>query len=117
MKMAAKTQRVAKIAKPMSRHTKSSNVQIRLHRSQKSIIQMAAHIENTTMSNFMVEQAYSAAQEVIADQSEYSLSKKKWKEFCEVLDRKERNIPALSKLLNQPSVFEKESETSSTQVD
>jgi uncharacterized protein (DUF1778 family) len=53
----------------------------------------------------MVEHAYSAAQEVLADQVHFSLSPERWAQFCEALDAPPRVIPGLRKLMKKPNVF------------
>ena len=47
---------------------KGTKVQLRLCPAQKDLIARAARIKQTTLTGFMVERAYSAAQEVLADQ-------------------------------------------------
>ncbi len=85
---------------------KSSKIQLRLQKGQKTLIACAAEIKNTTLTQFMVDHAYTAAQEVLADQNHFTLSRKKWEAFCAELDRPARELPALKKLLTEPSIFE-----------
>ena len=87
---------------------KETKVQLRLRPSQKELIAQAARIKQTTLTDFMVERAYSAAQEVLADQAHFSLSPDRWKVFCAALDAPPKVIPALRKLLNKPSIFDDE---------
>jgi uncharacterized protein (DUF1778 family) len=84
---------------------KESKVQLRLRPAQKDLIARAAQVKQTTLTNFMVEHAYSAAQEVLADQVHFALSPELWEEFCTALDAPPKVIPALRKLLKKPSVF------------
>jgi len=58
------------------------------------------------MANFMVEQAFNAVQQILADQSHFYLSPEKWEEFCAALDAPPRELPELGKLLTQPGVFD-----------
>ena len=85
---------------------KESKVQLRLRPAQKDLIARAAQLKQTTLTSFMVEHAYSAAQEVLADQVHFSLSPERWEEFCAALDAPPKVIPALRKLLKKPSVFD-----------
>lgn len=73
---------------------------------QKDVIARAAEITQTTMTSFMVQQAFMAAQQILADQTHFYLSPAKWDEFCAALDAPPKNLPALSRLLTQPSVFD-----------
>jgi uncharacterized protein (DUF1778 family) len=85
---------------------KESKVQLRLRPGQKDLIARAAQIKQTTLTHFMVEHAFNAAQEVLADQVHFSLSPDRWDSFCAALDAPPKVIPALRKLLKKPSVFD-----------
>jgi uncharacterized protein (DUF1778 family) len=85
---------------------KESKIQLRLRRGQKELIAEAARIKQTTMTSFMVEHAFSAAQEVLAEQRHFILPAKRWEEFCAALDRPARIVPGLRKLLKKKSVFD-----------
>jgi len=85
---------------------KESKVQLRLRPAQKEIIARAAEVKQTTVTNFMVEHALTAAQQVLADQVHFALSPEKWDAFCKALDSPPKEIPALRKLLTEPSVFD-----------
>ena len=54
----------------------------------------------------MVEHAFIAAQEVLANQVHFSLSSERWDAFCAALNAPPKVIPALRKLLKKPSVFD-----------
>ena len=85
---------------------KASRFSIRASATQKRIIAEAARIRDTTISDFVLEQSLTAAQQVIADQVQFSLPIKQWKKFCEALDAPPRTIPALRRLLNKPGPFD-----------
>jgi uncharacterized protein (DUF1778 family) len=63
-----------------------------------------------SVSAFILDQAYEAAQQVLREQDHYyfSLTEQEWKEFCAVLDAPPKRNPALRRLMNTPSVFEKD---------
>jgi uncharacterized protein (DUF1778 family) len=81
---------------------KGSKVELRLRPAQKELIARAAQVKQTTLTRFMVEQAYSAAQQVLADWADFSLSAERWEAFCAALDAPPRDIPALRALLTRP---------------
>lgn len=85
---------------------KSTRFSIRASAAQKKVIAQAARIRETTMSEFVLEQAVLAAQQTLADQSQFILSKKQWKAFCAALDAPPVSVPALGRLLTQPGVFD-----------
>ena len=47
-----------------------------------------------------------AGAEAALDQAHFVLSPERWDAFCALLDRPAREIPALQKLLTQPSVLD-----------
>ena len=85
---------------------KASRFSIRASATQKRIIAEAARIKDTTISDFVLEQSLTAAQQVIADQAHFKLSKKQWKTFCDALDAPPKAIPALRRLLTKPGLFD-----------
>lgn len=85
---------------------KATKLQLRLQSAEKTVLSRAAALRRTSLSNFMLEHAYAAAQEVLAEQTEVVMPAKQWEAFCKALDAPPRAIPALRKLLNQPSVFD-----------
>ena len=87
---------------------KDSRLSIRASEHKKAVIARAARIRNTTLSEFVVENAYQTAQEVIAEQTQFTLGKKEWKLFCEALDAPPKSVKAIKRLLTTPSVFDAE---------
>jgi uncharacterized protein (DUF1778 family) len=85
---------------------KASRFSIRVSDIQKRVIAEAARIKDTTISDFVLEQSLTAAQQVIADQVQFRLNKKQWKEFCDALDAPPKTIPSLRRLLNKPGLFD-----------
>jgi uncharacterized protein (DUF1778 family) len=85
---------------------KDTKVQLRMRPLQKNVIARAAEIKQTTLTNFMVEQAFSAAQQILANQAHFYLSPEKWHEFCALLDAPPRELPELRRLLTEPGVFD-----------
>ena len=90
---------------------KATKVQLRLRPGEKAAIARAAELQQTTLSQFMLQNAYRAAQQVLADQIEFALPAERWTAFCRALDRPPRDIPALRQLLAGPSVFDAETAT------
>lgn len=85
---------------------KDTKVQLRMRPLQKDVIARAAELKQTTVTNFMVDQAFRAAQQILADQTHFYLSPGKWDEFCAALDAPPKDLPALRRLLTEPSVFD-----------
>lgn len=85
---------------------REAKVQLRMRPLQKDVIARAAKLKQTTLTNFMIEQAFQTAQEILADQAHFYLSPDRWDEFCKALDAPPRKLAALRKLLTEPSVFD-----------
>ena len=83
---------------------KGTKVQLRLRPAQKAVLARAAQLRQTSLSNFMLEHAYEAAQHVLAEQTDIVMSPAEWQAFCIALDAPPRPIPALQELFNKASV-------------
>ena len=92
-------------SKPPS-SVKATRVQLRLRPAQKALLARAAELRRTSLSNFMLEHACEAAQQVIAEQVDIVMPPAEWAAFCKALDAPPRQIPALKKLLTEASVFD-----------
>lgn len=85
---------------------KKERLNIRTTADRKDLIARAAKKENMNISEFVLETAVSAAEAIVNDDANYTLSKDKWDAFCSALDAPPRDIPALRKLLTEPSIFD-----------
>lgn len=85
---------------------KEYKVQLRLRFAQKEVIARAAELKQTTLTSFMIEHAYGAAQQVLADQVHFEHSPERWEAFCAALDAPPKEIPSLRKLLAEESIFD-----------
>jgi uncharacterized protein (DUF1778 family) len=85
---------------------KATKVQLRLQPLQKAVLVRAAELRHTSLSNFILDHAYAAAQKMLADQVEIVMAPAEWKAFCKALDAPPRPIPALKKLFARPGVFD-----------
>jgi uncharacterized protein (DUF1778 family) len=87
---------------------RARRLSIRISEDRKSLIAKAAKKERKNISDFVVENALSAAEAIVNDDANFSVNKKQWKSVVAALDAPPRNIPALRELLTQPSVFDVE---------
>jgi uncharacterized protein (DUF1778 family) len=85
---------------------KEERLSIRISGERKALIAKAAKIENRKITDFVLENAVAAAEAVVSDDAEFHVSGKQWKKLVAALDAPPRKIPALRKLLTQPSVFD-----------
>jgi uncharacterized protein (DUF1778 family) len=91
---------------PRTSASKPSRLNIRVSEHEKDVLMRAASALNTSVSSFVVQRAYAEAQMILAEQSQFRLSDKKWREFSRALDAPPKDIPALRKLLIQRGVFD-----------
>ncbi len=85
---------------------KETSVQLRISNMQKDILSKAAYLQSTTLSNFVLSNAYQAAQQILTEQAHFSLAPEKWFAFCAALDQPARSISSLESLLNTPGLLD-----------
>ena len=85
---------------------KDERLFLRVSSSQKEVLEKAAELKHTSLSNFVLENSYAAAQEIIANQVHFILTDEQWELFNEALNSPPKEIPALKKLFSKQSVFD-----------
>ena len=71
------------------------------------MIARAAQIGQTTITDFVVNQAFQAASQMVADETQLLMTPDQFKQFCRALDSPPaRNLKAMRKLLTEPSVLD-----------
>ena len=83
-----------------------ARLNIRATENQKDAIARAARLTHASISDFVLTRAYRDAQEILAEQNDFRLSKRQWQAFNEALDAPPKAIPALRRLLAEPGVFD-----------
>lgn len=83
---------------------KETRLSIRASVPEKTLLLQAARLQRTNISQFVLQTALDAAQEVLADQTEFRLSPVQWTMFCERLDAPAKVIPALRDLFKEPEL-------------
>src|SRR5205823_12860432 len=84
---------------------KATRVQLRLRPDQKAVLARAAELRQTSLSNFMLEHACAAAQQVLAEQVDLVMPPAEWRAFCKALDEPPRTVPALREPLTEARAF------------
>lgn len=87
---------------------KTSQIHIRVSKHQKEVIEQAAKIKHTSVSDFVLENAYQVANKVISEANNIVMPTEQWEAFCQALDSPPKKIPALVELFNRPSVFDEQ---------
>ena len=83
-------------------------MQLRISKHQKEAIGAASMLRQTTLSQFVLENAYTAARKVLGEQGHFMLQPQQWKEFNEALDAPSKEIPALTRLLKDRGVLDQD---------
>lgn len=72
----------------------------------KASLVRAAGLQKLKLTEFMVRCSQEAAESALAERSRFILTPEKWRTFNAALDAPPNEVPALRKLLTEPSVFE-----------
>lgn len=87
--------------------TRNEKVEVRLTASAKRTLQTAASALHRSVSEFVLESALARAEETLPDRQRFGLSKAQWEAFQRALNSPPRPSRRLSRLLKEPSVFER----------
>ncbi len=90
------------------RRAKSARVDFRLSPEQKVLLDEAATLSGTSLSEFVLQSAQAAANDVLADRTRFILPPERWAAFADALTRPPRHLPRLAALLSSPSVIDDE---------
>ncbi|HEV3440775.1 MAG TPA: DUF1778 domain-containing protein [Gemmata sp.] len=86
---------------------KETRLSIRVDPARKAVIARAAKQHGDTLSDFVLENAYQMATELLADEGAISLNKKQLTHIFETLDHPPaKSIAAIRKLLTERSVLD-----------
>jgi uncharacterized protein (DUF1778 family) len=86
---------------------RESRLSIRVDAKRKAVIARAARQRGESLSDFVLDNAYQVATELLADEGLVSLNKKQVAQIFATLDRPPpRSVAALRKLLTEPSMLD-----------
>jgi uncharacterized protein (DUF1778 family) len=86
---------------------KENRLSIRVDPTRKGVIARAAKKQGNTMSDFVLDNAYQMAAELLADEERISLSKKQVAYIFDILDHPPaKSVAAIRKLLSERSVLD-----------
>ncbi len=87
--------------------SKATRISMRIDPQCKEVIARAARLGHTTFSTFMIENAYHAANALLADHNHLVMSQEEIDHFFKVLDNPPpKSIKAIRKLLSEPSILD-----------
>lgn len=85
---------------------RSDRIDLRIDPKAKEALQAAALLKHKTVSEFILENALSAANEVLADRRHFVLNAEQWEAFQTALDASPRALPRLERLMREPGFFD-----------
>lgn len=87
--------------------TEESRLSLRIDPARKAVIARAAKQQGATLSDFILENAYQMATELLVDEEAISLSRNQLAHIFETLDHPPaKSIAAVRKLLSEQSVLD-----------
>ena len=87
---------------------RTEKLDLRLTPKSKRVLQSAATAAKRSVSEFVLESALARAEETLPDRQRFGLDAVRWAAFLKALDAPPRPLPRLKKLLQTPSVFERQ---------
>ena len=91
---------------PRSANGREAVISIRVQRRQRDLIDRAADALGRNRSEFMLDAACRAAEDVLLDQRLIQLSPEAWEQFNAMLDAPARDLPRLRALLAAKPVWD-----------
>jgi uncharacterized protein (DUF1778 family) len=86
---------------------RAENINLRVSRSQKALIDRAATALGRNRSDFMLETACREAESVLLDRRYFNLPEEEFRRFTAMLDKPPANNPRLARLLRSKAPWDK----------
>jgi uncharacterized protein (DUF1778 family) len=93
------------MATPRVSDKKTERFAIRTTSAEKALVERAARLSNVNSSQFVLQAALRKAEQIVADQTRFTLPPDRWNEFVAALDRPPHPNPRLKKAAAKPSAF------------
>jgi uncharacterized protein (DUF1778 family) len=88
--------------------TRSEKLDLRLTSEAKRALQSAAAAQHRSVSEFVLESALARAAETLPDRTHFGLDADQWEAFLTALDAPPKTLPNISRLLQEPGVFDQQ---------
>jgi uncharacterized protein (DUF1778 family) len=92
---------------PESSRLRAENINLRVSRSQKALIDRAAEAQGRNRSDFMLEAACREAESVLLDRRYFNLDEESFQRFTAMLDAPPKSNPRLARLLRTKAPWDK----------
>jgi uncharacterized protein (DUF1778 family) len=93
---------------PPARPARSSRLHFRVPEEQKALLEEAAALSGRSLTDFVLSSARSAANDILADRTRFTLPPDQWDAFAAALERPPRDLPKIAALLSEPSILDPE---------
>jgi uncharacterized protein (DUF1778 family) len=90
-----------------SSRLRTENINLRVTRSQKALIDRAAEAQGRNRSDFMLDAACREAESVLLDQRYFNLDEEAFQRFIDLLDAPPKDNPGLTRLLKTKAPWDK----------
>ena len=90
-----------------SSRLRAENINLRVSRSQKALIDRAAEAQGRNRSDFMLDAACREAESVLLDRRYFHLGEEEFRRFTAMLDAPPKSNPRLARLLRTKAPWEK----------
>jgi uncharacterized protein (DUF1778 family) len=87
---------------------KERRINVRASESDVQTITRASAVVGVSVSAFIIKSATEHAERTLADVKHFELSPKQWQAFTAKLDRPARKLPRLRRLLQEPSILDRQ---------
>ncbi len=84
---------------PAAAHATDTRINLRTSPEAKALIERAASLMGTTVSSFMLQNAYEAARRVVAESDTLTLSQKAFEDFVSACEKPAKPTKALRDLM------------------
>jgi uncharacterized protein (DUF1778 family) len=92
---------------PESSRLRAENINLRVSRNQKALIDRAAEAQGRNRSDFMLEAACREAESVLLDRRYFNLEDEAFRRFMAMLDAPPKSNPRLARLLKTKAPWDK----------
>ena len=90
-----------------SSRLRAENINLRVSRSEKALIDRAAEAQGRSRSDFMLDAACREAESVLLDQRYFNLDEEAFQRFIDLLDAPPADNPGLTRLLKKKAPWDK----------
>ncbi len=85
---------------------RTDRIDLRVHPDAKEALQAAAALRHKSVSEFILDSALGAADEILADRRYFGLNAEQWQAFQAALDAPPKPLPRIKRLMQEPGIFD-----------